>query len=915
MRRTAACAAAFAAAALSSFVATSKASLLISEMCDPHLYYTTDRFIEIYNAGDEEVDLTGWTLVAVGNYGDIFTWALTGPIQPREALVAGDATTVTAFPVDFPDEAWSSSNGLWNGKVGDGAKLLAPGGVVVDYAVVSGTHFENADFVRNYGVTEPNPTYTPSEWTATPVELATDGSPGSHATQPPVPGPDICCIETDPEFPLAGDAVSVSAEVSDTHEIVSVVLAWGTTPTVLPNEIPMSWEYGDIYVTGTPIPAQSEGITIYFQITATNDLPGTTESDLQHYALPYDVTLQEIQGQGSGSPYDGRTVVTGGVITARLDDYFVLQSGSGAWSGIWARGTVPASVGDSLRLRARVTESEGDGNEGQTLLVEPGYLLIVPGAPLPAALPIPTDDIAVEAYEGVLVSLSGAACTDPALGHGEWEVNDGSGEGRIGDLAVDFVPTLGTTYDITGPIAYSFGRFKLEPRDASDLLWARDDFPPRLVHVAVTSDSTIIVAFSEAVEEASAETPGHYTIPGLDVGAARRDAAYLECVHLTLSPLTAGNYAVTASGVEDLFGNAADGTGQDFAFTDPGPPDGYYAGLEGLTGEALQAALHEIIDGHTVWGYDYAWTAYRSTDPKPNGKVWDVYSDTPGERPPYEYTFGVDEGGIGGREGEGYTREHSWPQSWFDGGSPMNSDLFALYPCDAHVNGNRGNYPYGEVEHPEWVSLNGSLRGLCAYPGYSGMAFEPIDEYKGDLARTYFYMSTRYHGEDAGWPGSAMTDGAALRPWAAAMLLEWHAQDPVSWKEVARNSAIFALQQNRNPFIDRPELARLVFDEPSAATERGLAAGSGIRLGSPNPSAGAVTLRYDLAAPAEVHLAVYDVGGREVARLAAGPQAAGRWSIVWDLRRADGDDAGPGLYLARLRAGEAEATQRLVVLR
>ncbi|MBU0596359.1 lamin tail domain-containing protein, partial [Candidatus Bipolaricaulota bacterium] len=95
-------------------VMPARSSVLISELCDPRLNYTTDRFIEIYNSGDEAVDLVDWSLVAVGNGGDIFPWHLSGLIEPGDALVAGDATTTVAFPVDFPEEEWSNNNGLWN---------------------------------------------------------------------------------------------------------------------------------------------------------------------------------------------------------------------------------------------------------------------------------------------------------------------------------------------------------------------------------------------------------------------------------------------------------------------------------------------------------------------------------------------------------------------------------------------------------------------------------------------------------------------------------------------------------------------------------------------------------------------------------------------------------------------------------
>jgi hypothetical protein len=111
------------------------ADVLISELCDPHLNYLTDRFIEIYNSGTAAVDLTGWSLVAMGNGVEEFTWQLSGSIDPGEALVAGDQTTVTVFPVAFPEETWSGNNGNWNGKVGDGAKLLNAGSAIIDYGL------------------------------------------------------------------------------------------------------------------------------------------------------------------------------------------------------------------------------------------------------------------------------------------------------------------------------------------------------------------------------------------------------------------------------------------------------------------------------------------------------------------------------------------------------------------------------------------------------------------------------------------------------------------------------------------------------------------------------------------------------------------------------------------------------------
>ena len=256
-----------------------------------------------------------------------------------------------------------------------------------------------------------------------------------------------------------------------------------------------------------------------------------------------------------------------------------------------------------------------------------------------------------------------------------------------------------------------------------------------------------------------------------------------------------------------------------FVTTKAQPPANYYNTATGKIGTDLQQALHDIIDNHTSVSYDQLWTSFKTTDKKSNGKVWDMYSDIPGGTPPYEFTFGTNQCGSYGGESDCYNREHSWPKSWFSDKTPMYSDLFHLVPTDGYVNNRRGNYPYGDVASATWTSLNGSKVGYCTTPGYSGIAFEPIDEYKGDFARNYFYMATRYYKEDNGWAGSAMTTGSQFKPWARDMLLIWAQEDPVSEKETARNNAVYAIQHNRNPFIDHPEYANMIWGTNAGITD------------------------------------------------------------------------------------------------
>jgi len=240
-------------------------------------------------------------------------------------------------------------------------------------------------------------------------------------------------------------------------------------------------------------------------------------------------------------------------------------------------------------------------------------------------------------------------------------------------------------------------------------------------------------------------------------------------------------------------------------------PAGYYNSASGLSGSSLKTALHNIIKGHTSITYAQLWTSYDSTDVKANNIIWDIYSDVPGGTPPYTYTYQTSQCGNYNSEGDCYNREHSWPESWFNGVAGPYTDLFHIYPTDGWVNNKRDNYPYGEVSNPTYTSLNGGKLGPNTSAGYGLTVFEPIDEYKGDLARGYFYMTTRYMTEDAGWDSSDAVVKSTIKPWAVCLLLKWHHQDAVSTKEINRNNAVYKIQNNRNPFIDHPEYADSIF--------------------------------------------------------------------------------------------------------
>ena len=295
-------------------------------------------------------------------------------------------------------------------------------------------------------------------------------------------------------------------------------------------------------------------------------------------------------------------------------------------------------------------------------------------------------------------------------------------------------------------------------------------------------------------------------------------------------------------------------------------PQGYYSAAENKSGQELRTALHNIIKNHTSLSYNELWQAFYTTDVRPdNGKVWDMYSDKPGYTPAYYFTFGSDQCGSYSGEGDCYNREHSVPKSWFGGSvAPMYTDLFHLIPTDGFVNSKRGNLPFGKVVNTTWTSTNGSKVGTSNISGYSGSVFEPIDSFKGDFARAYFYMAVCYMDKNLGVETQSNFSGGDLKPWAKELLLQWAALDPVSQKEIDRNNAVYQHQHNRNPFIDYPELAQKVFGNDSSPFSTSISTYSDEKCWHvyPNPTSSIVNIQSFDYQIDDIHIEMRDITGK-----------------------------------------------------
>lgn len=270
-------------------------------------------------------------------------------------------------------------------------------------------------------------------------------------------------------------------------------------------------------------------------------------------------------------------------------------------------------------------------------------------------------------------------------------------------------------------------------------------------------------------------------------------------------------------------------------------PAGYYNGTAGLSGYALKTKLHEILSTK-VYSYNYSDIVdyYVNTDKdsyyENNNSVLDIYTENPtGAELEYNFTQNI---GSANAEGLGFNKEHGMPQSTYYGIYPMYSDIHYLIPTDARINQLRSNYPYGRTTGLEnngtshncnspnttpCIVSNGSKLGKSITPGYTNTVYEPIDEFKGDVARFLLYFITRYEGSLNSFNFMLSTnplDGneeSGYESWYINMLKDWNTLDPVSVRETDRNNAVFAVEKTRNPFIDHPEWVNLIWSETTDA--------------------------------------------------------------------------------------------------
>lgn len=235
----------------------------------------------------------------------------------------------------------------------------------------------------------------------------------------------------------------------------------------------------------------------------------------------------------------------------------------------------------------------------------------------------------------------------------------------------------------------------------------------------------------------------------------------------------------------------------------------YYAAANGKKQAELKTALYHIIGNPDVMGYGSLWSGFYETDRLDDNQVIDRYSNDK------RYFSGKSTTAV-----SGMNKEHGIPKSWWGGKSstPAYSDLHHLMPSDSKANSAKSNYGMGIVTG--YVNFdNGCIKVGRGDAGNSEnvLLWEPADNWKGDFARAHFYIVTAYEELSMVQQQGAITMQTntypKLQPWAYKLYLEWSKQDPVDDLERKRNEAVYAIQGNRNPFIDYPTLAEYIWGD------------------------------------------------------------------------------------------------------
>ncbi|HRZ20268.1 MAG TPA: endonuclease [Bacteroidales bacterium] len=395
-------------------------------------------------------------------------------------------------------------------------------------------------------------------------------------------------IQAYPEIPEENQEVIINAAISGSSQTLTATVYWGLSRYELIHSLPMEVISGHYIgeITGQP-----EGTLVFYRLEATD---GTLKTSSPTYSYQvknkFDgaiTSIYDIQGQQDGSPLVSQQVTATGVVTATFGEYYYLQQGRAPWSGIrvWDPGR-SQNPGDSVIITGTVMENQGVTEISDVVYHYP----LKKGTTAPAPIQVTCSDID-ESYEGMLITVQTAECTEADYYNNDWmwTVQDGTGYLKVYNTAIfEYQPLEGEQYTVTGPLNHSGSSWYIELRSESDVQHVVDLTPPTIETVEVINTSTIRIQFSETPDPFSAETEANYKINnGVSVLDANQQVNMKRNIYLNVSNLQNGAYELKVENVRDLGGNVMVPSIHTFSVTNGIP------GRDGLAGLSVWYDSHQ----------------------------------------------------------------------------------------------------------------------------------------------------------------------------------------------------------------------------------------------------------------------------------------------------------------------------------
>lgn len=330
-----------------------------------------------------------------------------------------------------------------------------------------------------------------------------------------------------------------------------------------------------------------------------------------------------------------------------------------------------------------------------------------------------------------------------------------------------------------------------------------------------------------------------------------------------------------------------------------------------LTGDNLQQYLMQEYSVTKPLGYSGARDRMYGSIDNVNGQIIGVYTG-----------FTITANNRTDAFNKGINTEHTWPQGLFDSDEPMRGDIHHLFPTRIEANSARSNYPFDEIpdnQTDKWFYLSNESSSIPSsnIDDYSeldsGRAFEPREDFKGNVARAIFYFWTIYQNK------ADVKDDANFFNGMKDVLYDWHRLDPVDEAEWNRSLGAEQAQGNRNPFVhDSTLVERAYFGGEAVSNEFSESANQTsptqltLLQNYPNPFNPSTLISFKTEEPGQVKLEIYTMLGQQVGVLIDGHLSAGWHRIPFNAQNLPS-----GMYYYRLTDGihNTSYTRRMTLIK